>query len=105
MQYLVAFDPQLGLSAAEFVSAWNAGEGAAAGAAAVSQAPRETFLGPEATVALISAAASIPATVIATFVSEYLKKKFIAKDPPRVSVTTFTAPDGTPLLVVKQEEK
>jgi len=105
MGYLVALDPQLGVSATEFVAAWNASEHAGDAPASVSEAPPASFLAPEVTVALITAAASIPATVIADFVSEYLKHKFIEKDEPKVTVTTISAPDGQPVLIVKQEAK
>jgi hypothetical protein len=103
MQYLIALDPQLNLSAAEFAAAWNAGEHVAAGTASVSEVPPESFLSPEVTVALIAAAAYIPTTVIANFISEYLKKKFIDKDKPKVTVTTISTPDGQPVLIIKQE--
>ena len=96
MQYLVALDPQLGLAAAEFVAAWNASDQAATGTAAVDESPQQSFLPIEITVALITAAVSIPTGVIATFVSEYLKHKFIEKDEPKVTVTTISTPDGRP---------
>jgi hypothetical protein len=104
MQHLVALDPQLGISAAEFVAAWNESEHAAANPATVDEAPRPAFLPLEVTVALISAAATIPATVIATFVSEYLKQKYLKEDKPKVAVTTITTPDGQPVLIIKREE-
>lgn len=104
MQYLVALDPQLGVSATEFVAAWNASEHADDAPASLSEAPQEAFLAPEVSVALIAAAASIPATVIASFVSEYLKHKFIEKDDPSVTVTTISTPDGQPVLIIQQAE-
>jgi hypothetical protein len=105
MQYLVALDPQLGVSATEFVAAWNASEHADDAPASLSEASQETFLAPEVSVALIAAATSIPATVIANFVSEYLKHKFIEKDDTKVTVTTISAPDGQPVLIIKQAER
>jgi hypothetical protein len=104
MGYLVALDPQLGITASEFVTAWNASEHAEDAPASVGEAPQESFMAPEATVALIAAVASIPATVIANFVSEYLKHKFIEEDDPNITVTTISAPDGQPVLIVKQVE-
>jgi hypothetical protein len=103
MQYLVALDPQLELSAAEFVAAWNASDHAAAGTAAVDESGKKSFLPLEVTVALITTAASIPATVIATFVADYLKHKFIDKDEPKVTVTTISTPEGQPVWIIKQE--
>jgi hypothetical protein len=54
------------------------------------------------TVILLSAAASIQATVIATFISDYLKRKFPGKKPPAIEVTTVTTPDGEPLFVIRR---
>ena len=105
MEYLVALDPQLGVSATEFVAAWNASEHAEEAPASVSEAPQESFMAPELTVALIAAAASIPATVIANFVSDYLKHKFIEKDEPKVTVTTISTPNGQTVLIVKGAER
>jgi len=105
MQYLIALDPQLNLTAAEFADAWNASDYTAQGAAAAGEAPGQIFLPLEVSVALISAAASIPATIIATFVSDYLKHKFIEGDKPEVTVTTISTPDGRPVWIVKQEKK
>jgi hypothetical protein len=105
MQYLVALDTQLGLSAAEFVEAWNVSEHAAEGAAAVSEAPRQSFLPLEVTVVLLTAAVSIPTTILATFVSEYLKQKFLEDHGPKLTVTTITTPDGQPVYIINKVEK
>ena len=105
MPVRVALDPKLGLSAAEFVAAWNAGDTAARGTATVDTSPAASFLTPEVTMALIAAAASIPASVIANLVTEVLKKKLIDKDTPKVTVTTISTPDGQPVLIIKQREE
>ncbi len=105
MQYRVALAPQLELSASEFVAAWNTSQHAEGAPAVVDEVLRESFLSPETTVALITVAVTIPATVIASFVSEYLKKKFIEREPPKVTVTTISAPDGQPVWIVKQTEE
>jgi hypothetical protein len=104
MQYRVALDPQLELSAAEFAAAWNESQYAQDAPAKVDDAAGQTFMSPEITVALISAAASIPATIIAGFVTEYLKKKFINKDVPKVTVTAISTPDGEPVWIIKQTQ-
>jgi hypothetical protein len=105
MQYRIALDPQLGLSAAEFADAWNASQYAEDAPAVVDEVSRESFLSPEITVALITAAISIPTTVIANFVSEYLKKKFIEKNAPKVTVTTISTPDRQPVWIIRQTEE
>ena len=104
MQQRIALDPKLGLSAAEIAAAWNSSQ-AENGEATVDSAPPGTFLSPEMTIVLVTAAVSIPTTVVATFISEYLKEKFIDKDPPKVTVTTISAPEGQPVWIVTQEEK
>lgn len=104
MKYLVALDPQLGLSSDEFADAWNASEHAAEVTASVDKSAPAAFLAMEITVALITAAVSIPTTIITDFVVEVLKKKYVDKDKPKVSVTTISTPDGQPLLVVKKQE-
>lgn len=103
MQYLIALDPQLELPAGEFAEAWNASSNAKDAPASVDVISKESFISPELTVALISAAVSIPTTIIATFISECLKKKYLDK-APKVTVTTITTPDGTPVWIVKQAE-
>ena len=105
MQYRVALDPQLELPAAEFAAAWNASPYAADAPAVVADASRESFLSPEITITLITAAVSIPTTVIATFVSEYLKKKFIEKEAAKVTVTTINTPDGQPVWIIRRTEE
>lgn len=104
MHYRIAVDPQLNISAAELAAAWNAGSYAAGAPAAVDDMAGQTFLSPEITVALITAAVSIPTTVIATFISDYLKQKYIDPDSPKVTITTISTPAGEPVWIVKQEE-
>ena len=104
MPYLVALDPHLDLPADEFVAAWNSSDQAAHGPASLAEEARHTFLTPEVTMVLIAAAVSIPTTVIASFISEYLKKKFIDKAAPKVTVTTVSTPEGQPVWIIKQEE-
>ena len=104
MQYRIALDPKLNISATELAEAWNAGSYADQAPAAVDDMAGQTFLSPEITVVLLTAAISIPTTVIATFISEYLKKKFIDREPPKTTVTTISTPDGEPVWIVKQEE-
>ena len=105
MNTRIAFDPRLELNASEFAAAWNASDLAEQGQAQVDESPTESFLPLEITVALISAAVSIPATVIATFIADYLKDRYIDGRKPKVTVTTISTPDGTPLLVVTEEEQ
>jgi hypothetical protein len=105
IQYQVALDPQLGLSAAEFVEAWNASPHAENAPAAVAPATRGAFLSPDMTLVLIGAAASIPAAVVAGFVTEYLKKKFLDKDAPAVTVTVGSTGDGQPIWIIRQTQK
>lgn len=105
MQYRIALDPKLELFASEFAAAWNGEPPLDDAPAAVDEVPTASFLSPDITVALITAAVSIPTTVIATFISDYLKKKFIEKDTPKVTVTTISTPDGQPVWIIKQAEE
>ena len=105
MQQRIAFDPKFGLSATEFVEAWNAHPPGKDGRAVVNEDFGKTFLSPEISMALITAAVSIPATVIASFVSEYLKSKFIENEAPRVSTTRITTPEGESLLIIRRSEE
>jgi hypothetical protein len=105
MQYRIALDPQLGLSPAEFAEAWNASPHAQEAPASVEPAAKGTFISPEMTIALISAAASIPTAVVAGFVTEVLKKKFLGKDAPSVTVTVISTPDGGPIWVIRQTQE
>ena len=105
MNYRIAIDPQLGLSAVEFTDAWNASQYNEDALAVVKSDSRESFLSPEITVVLIAAAVSIPASVISNLVTEVLKKKFLEKKPPKVSVTTTTTPEGQPVLIIKPSEE
>ena len=103
MQYRIALDPKLNISAAELAEAWNADSYADQAPAAIDDMAGQTFL-TELTVILLTAAVTIPTTVIATFISEYLKKKYIDQEPPKTTVTTISTPDGEPVWIVKQEE-
>jgi len=84
MDYRLAFDPSLDLVAEELASAWNTSEFAEQATASLQPASAASFPIGEMTVLLLSAAASIPASVIATFISDYLKRKFLDKKPPAV---------------------
>jgi hypothetical protein len=104
MQYRIALDPQIELLATEFVAAWNASPSAKNAPAIVDNISGQSFLSPDITLVLITAAAAIPTTVLSTFISDYLKKKFINKDAPKVTVTTISTPDGEPVLIIKKTE-
>ncbi len=99
----LALDPQLDLSAADLAAAWNGGEFAVEAKASVEPASATSFLSPDMTMLLLSAALSIPASVIATFISDYLKRKFPGKKPLAVEVTTVTTPDGELLFIIRKE--
>jgi len=109
MHYRIAFEPDLGLSASEFVEAWNKSPFGKEAPAELPQSSAETFLSPEITGILIGAAVGIPVGVVTNFISEILKKKFLEKDAVKATskITTITieTPAGEPLLVVKREEK
>jgi hypothetical protein len=84
MQYHIIFDPQIELSPEEFVSDWNKSEYSNDTQSVAWICTDETsvikFLSPEAlNTILISAAVSIPASVIANLLTEFLKKKFSKK--------------------------
>ena len=102
MRHHLAIDPKLQLSPEELAAAWNGGVQTAEAEASVEAASVAAFPMGEMTVLLLSAALSIPATVIATFISDYLKKKFSGKQPPPVEVTTISTPDGEPLFVIRK---
>lgn len=102
MDYRLAFDPSLDLAAEELASAWNGGEFAEEAAARVESASAALFPMGEMTVLLLSAALSIPASVISTFITDYLKRKLPGKQPPVVEVTTITTPEGEPLFVIRK---
>ncbi|NTW98482.1 MAG: hypothetical protein HGB35_00805 [Geobacteraceae bacterium] len=104
MQYLVSLDPGLDLSASEFVEAWNRSAYVTTGRASLEQGEAKAFLPPDVLVALISAAEIIPSTIIATFVSDYLCKKFFKKKEPSITVKTIHLPDSRPVFIIKQEE-
>jgi len=102
MDYRLAFDLALDLAAEELASAWNASEYAEQATASPQPVSAASFPMGEMTVLLLSAALSIPASVISTFISDYLKRKFPGKQPPVVEVTTITTPDGEPLFVIRK---
>jgi hypothetical protein len=102
MRHHLAIDPALDLAADELALAWNNSDHADEAAARVESASAASFPMGEMTVILLSAAASIPAAVIATFISDYLKQKFPGSKPPAVEVTTVSTPDGEPLFVIRK---
>jgi hypothetical protein len=102
MDYRLAFDPSLDLAADDLAAAWNASEFAEEATASLQPAFAASFPIGEMTLLLLSAAASIPAAVISTFISDYFKRKFPGKQPPVVEVTTITTPEGEPLFVIRK---
>ena len=104
MRYIIGLDAELGITGNDFVDAWNNSKHVELGKAEVDTATHASFMPLELTVALIAAAATIPTTVISSFISDYLRKKLIDGDHKKVTVTTISAPDGQPILIIKQEE-
>lgn len=102
MDYRLAFDPSLDLAADELAAAWNASDYPAKAEVIAQLDSSRSFSIGEVTMLLLSAAASIPAAVISTFISDYLKRKFPGKQPPVVEVTTITTPEGEPLFVIRK---
>lgn len=105
MQYHLALDPNLNLTCTEFKAAWNSSIYAKQAEASVLSLPSTIFLSPEMTGILLSAVLTIPATVIATFVTDYLKKQFPGKSLPIVTVTTICTPDGKPIWIIKKTKE
>ncbi|MCB0078089.1 MAG: hypothetical protein KDD73_11805 [Anaerolineales bacterium] len=105
MAIRLALDPALQISAPDFVDAWNRSDYAAQATATPVAASRDSFADPALTVALISAAVSIPASIVATFISDYLKKRFLEEDkqpPPKIEVIVIQLPDGQDPYVAKR---
>jgi hypothetical protein len=102
MNFYLAIDPDLELAVAELAVAWNGSDYSGQAEASIEPATAASFPMGEVTVLLLSAAASIPATVIATFITDFLKRKFPAKKPPVVEVTTISTPDGEPLFIIRK---
>ncbi|AOS83874.1 hypothetical protein BIU88_06740 [Chlorobaculum limnaeum] len=102
MDYRLAFDPSLDLAADELAAAWNASEFAEEATASLQPAFAASFPIGEMTLLLLSAAASIPAAVIATFITDYLKRKFPDKKPPAIEVTTIYSLDGELLFIIRK---
>jgi hypothetical protein len=114
MQQRITLDPQLGLSANEFIPAWNQSKHSEDAVAMINEESSEKFMAPELTVALIAVAASIPAGVLTAFISALLTKRFLEKEKPeqaaptpKISVTIIeiNGQDGQPLMIAKRIEK
>lgn len=102
MNCYLDIDSEFHLSAEELASAWNASDYPAKAEVIAQLDSSRSFSIGEVTMLLLSAAASIPAAVIATFISDYFKRKFPGKQPPVVEVTTVTTPDGEPLFIIRK---
>ncbi len=105
MSYQIALDPALGVSAADFVAAWNdLSECRAAAEARVAEPTRGEFglgLPPEAIQLIASAATSLLASVLWDCVKLALEKRGVKETPEKVEIYL---PDGTPVYVVKKRK-
>jgi len=101
MDYRIALPPDLGLSAAGFVAAWNEAAECTAVAEARLAQPTRTQYDPTllegAFVALGSVALGVVSNVIYDLIKGVLAKKGIRK---RMEVRQLDQPDGSRLLVV-----
>jgi len=105
MKRRIAFDPQLCLSADEFVEAWNMSEQSKDSSAMVHHDSSETFLGPEITTAIIAAAVAIPGSIIVNLVNELIRKKLSGAEPPKITINIINGPDRQPISVITQSEE
>ncbi|MEM6765135.1 MAG: hypothetical protein AAF655_09420 [Bacteroidota bacterium] len=103
MKQYISIDPELGISKEEFVQAWNESAYNTQATAELNKEKTRSFMSPEMVIALVSAGVAIPATIISTFLAEYLKKKFLDNPQPTTTITTIQTPEGEPLLVIKKE--
>lgn len=103
MNCYLDIDSEFHLSAEELASAWNASDYPAKAEVIAQLDSSRSFSIGEVTMLLLSAAASIPAAVIATFITDYLKRKFPGKKPPAIEVTTIYSLDGEPIFFIRKE--
>ncbi|MBP8001119.1 MAG: hypothetical protein KA338_17840 [Chloroflexi bacterium] len=114
MNTQIALDPELDLSAEQFAAAWNHSPYSAQYGPAHTQPPTAEIFSPEIAVALITIAVSVPATILTSFITEYLKAKYIPKDKPTpppplpaptIIINQIILPNDQPLFIISPEQK
>ena len=108
MEYTIALDPSLGVSAEDFVKAWNHSPYQADGQATLDQAKGGTFLPPDIAVALIVAGTSFTTQMVITLIKELLegaRPKEAEPQVAKITEKTITTPDGQTIVVIEKVMK
>lgn len=105
MDILIALSPDLDISAAGFVAAWNADPAALDMAGAEVGATGAKSFDPTVGAIMLSAAGSIALGVLSNFLTDWIKARWAERHPDpseraRVQVTQVPQPNGPPILVV-----
>lgn len=108
MDYQIALNPELDLTPADFVQAWNTTQEAHVLAEA-RLAPSDQVFDPflvGAAIAVISTISSISAGVATNLLSDLIKQVVMKKKGPKpIRVIQINQPDGKYIFVIDQEDE
>jgi hypothetical protein len=103
MEYTIALDPKLGMSAADFIEAWQASEHSGQGQARLDQSSGGTHFPLAYTAAILTVGGTLAVELITAVDVDWLTYHREREAKPTVTTTTISTPDGTPVLIIKQE--
>ena len=103
MEQKIAFDPALGLTAADLAAAWNTNPTTAAhGPARTEAAPPGQFMDfAEMGFMVVS---SIAVNLLSSYLYDLIKNAFADRPAPTIAVHQIDQPDGEKLVVVVMEK-
>lgn len=100
MSITVAFAPETGITAEQFIASWNASSNSESiGSAEIAATQRETYLDPASTMLIAQVLTSIGATVFSAALYDFLKDTFGKQAPTPGVHVNIVAPED---MVVHQ---
>ena len=106
MEYQLALAPDLDLTPADFVAAWNETPECRAVAKARVEAAAGTQYDPLTAAAVVAVLGSIAVSVASNAIYDLIKEALAKRRQPEdISISALDMPDGTRLIIVTQTRK
>ena len=104
MEYQLVFSPRLGISANDFVTAWNEETQEVAEARLVPSSER-SYTDPAVVDAIVFVVTNVGVGLATNALYDLIKGAVMKKGPKKhLKITKLNQPDGTHLLVIDEEE-
>jgi hypothetical protein len=105
MSITVAFAPETGISAEQFVAEWNqSANSEAIGSAEIAETQRETFIDPAGVLLIASVITGIGVNVFSTALSDFLKEQFGKQDQTPAVNVNIVAPEDMVIHQIPQAD-